>query len=76
MFKHYNLNRHYTSKHEDKHRNVSDKECARESEALLAKLQTHQGLLTKPTEMQLLGQASSFLTKSPGESKVFSDRVY
>lgn len=47
VFKDYNLNRHYTTKHEDKYRNLSDEERAREADALMVKLQTQQGLFTK-----------------------------
>lgn len=47
VFKEYNLNRHYTTKHEDKYRNLSGEERARESNALLAKLQTQRGFFTK-----------------------------
>uniref|UniRef100_A0AAY5KZX0 HAT C-terminal dimerisation domain-containing protein n=1 Tax=Esox lucius TaxID=8010 RepID=A0AAY5KZX0_ESOLU len=47
VLKDYNLNRHYTTKHEDKYRNLSDEERAWDSDALLAKLQTQQGLFTK-----------------------------
>ena len=41
------MNRQYTTKYEDKYRNLSDEECSWESDALLAKLQTQQGLFTK-----------------------------
>lgn len=47
VFKDFKLNRHYTSKHEDKYRTLSDEERTRESDALQAKLQTQQGLFTK-----------------------------
>ena len=47
VFKYYNLNLHYTTKHKDKYRNLSDEERARESDALLTKLQTQQGFFTK-----------------------------
>lgn len=36
VFNEYNLNRHYTTKHEDKYRNLSDEERGRESDSLLA----------------------------------------
>lgn len=39
----YNLNRHYVTK-EGKYKNLSDQEREQESDALLAKLQTQQGL--------------------------------
>lgn len=42
-----NLNRHYTTWHEDKCGNLSDKECTRVPDALLAKLKSHQGLFAK-----------------------------
>ena len=45
VFKDYNLNRHYVTKHKEKYKNLSDQERARESDALLAKLQYQQGLL-------------------------------
>lgn len=47
VLKDYNLNHHYTTKHEYKYRNISEKEHASESDALLAKLQTEQGLFNK-----------------------------
>ena len=47
VFKDYNLNRQYTTKHEDKYKNLTGEERERESDALLAKLQTQQGLFTK-----------------------------
>ncbi|XP_068189785.1 general transcription factor II-I repeat domain-containing protein 2-like [Antennarius striatus] len=42
VFKDYNLNRHYTTKHADRYKNLTDDARARTSEALLAKLQTQQ----------------------------------
>ncbi|KAL7371179.1 hypothetical protein ABVT39_020995 [Epinephelus coioides] len=47
VFKDYNFNRHYVTKHEEKYKNLSDQERATESDALLAKLQNQQGLFTK-----------------------------
>lgn len=47
VLKDYNLNRHYVTKHEEKYKNLSDQERAKESDALLAKLQNQQGLFTK-----------------------------
>uniref|UniRef100_A0A3Q3WUG5 Uncharacterized protein n=1 Tax=Mola mola TaxID=94237 RepID=A0A3Q3WUG5_MOLML len=47
VFKYYNLNRHYVNKHEEKYKNLSDEERAKESKALLAKPQTQQGLFTE-----------------------------
>ncbi len=46
VFKDYNLNRHYVTKHEETHKNLTDEERAREWDALLAKLQNQQGLFT------------------------------
>lgn len=46
MFKDYNLNRDYMTKHEDTFKNLSE-EQANESEALLARLQTQQGHFIK-----------------------------
>lgn len=66
VLKDYNLNHHYTTKHEDKYRNLSDEECVRESVALLEKLQnpTRTFYETSHPQMQPSGQVMSFLTKS------------
>lgn len=47
VFKDYNLNRHYETKHAEKYKNLTDEERVRTCEALLAKLQNQQGLFTK-----------------------------
>ena len=47
VFKEYNLNRHYKTKHAAKYKNLTDAERARTSEALPAKLQRQQGFFTK-----------------------------
>ncbi|XP_023812089.1 general transcription factor II-I repeat domain-containing protein 2B-like [Oryzias latipes] len=75
VFKDYNLNRHYTTKHEEKYRNLSDEERAKESEALLQKLQTQQGLLTKLHAPRNAAVRTSFVIshKIARNSKPFSD---
>ena len=47
VFKEYNLSRHYATKHADKYKNLSEEEQAKESDALLAKLQSQQNIFTK-----------------------------
>ncbi|XP_078134287.1 general transcription factor II-I repeat domain-containing protein 2A-like [Sander vitreus] len=71
----YNLNRHYTTKHEDKYRNLTDEEHGRESDALLAKLQTQQGLFTKLHPPRDTAVRTSYVIshKIGRKSKAFSD---
>lgn len=75
VFKDYNLNRHYTTKHEDKYRNLSDEERAREADALMVKLQTQQGLFTKLHTTRNAAVRTSFVIshKIARKSKAFSD---
>ena len=75
VFKDYNLNRHYTTKHEDKYRNLTDEERTRESDALLAKLQTQQGLFTKLHTPRDAAVRTSYVIshKIARKSKAFSD---
>ncbi|XP_060929426.1 general transcription factor II-I repeat domain-containing protein 2-like [Limanda limanda] len=47
VFKDYNLNRHYETKHGENYRKLTDEERARTSEVLLSKLQKQQSLFTK-----------------------------
>lgn len=75
VFKEYNLNRHYTTKHEDKYRNLSGEERARESDALLAKLQTQRGFFTKLHTPRDAAVRTSYVIshKIARKSKAFSD---
>ena len=75
MLNDYNLNRHYTTKHEDKYRNLSDEERAWESDALLAKLQTQQVLFTKLHTPRDAAVRTSYVIshKIARKSKAFSD---
>lgn len=75
MLKDYNLNRHYTTKHEEKYRNLTDEERAKESDALLAKLQTQQGLFTKLHTPRDAAVRTSYVIshKIARKSKAFSD---
>uniref|UniRef100_A0A669BDA4 SPIN-DOC-like zinc-finger domain-containing protein n=1 Tax=Oreochromis niloticus TaxID=8128 RepID=A0A669BDA4_ORENI len=75
VLKDYNLNRHYTTKHEDKYKNLSEKERARVSDALLAKLQTQQGLFTKLHTTREAAVRTSYVIshKIARKSKAFSD---
>ena len=47
VFKDYNLNRYYKTKHAEKYKTLTDAERARTSDAFLAKLQNQQGPSTK-----------------------------
>lgn len=78
VLKDYNLNRHYTTRHEDKYRNLSDEERAQESDALLAKLQTQQGLFMKLHTHRDAAVRTSYVIshKIARKSKAFSNRVY
>ncbi|KAM3836157.1 general transcription factor II-I repeat domain-containing protein 2A-like [Diretmus argenteus] len=75
VFKDYNLNRHYTTKHGDKYRNLSDEEHAREADALMVKLQTQQGLFTKLHTPRDAAVRTSFVIshKIARKTKAFSD---
>lgn len=75
VFKEYNLNRHYTTKHEDKYRKLSGEERARESDALLAKLQTQRGFFTKLHTPRDAAVRTSYVIshKIARKSKAFSD---
>ena len=78
VFKEYNLNHHYTTKHEEKYRNLSGEERARESDALLAKLQTQQGFFTKLHTPRDAAVRTSYVIshKIARKSKAFSDREF
>lgn len=75
VFKDYNLNRHYTTKHEEKYRNLSDEERAKESEALLGKLHTQQEVFTKLHAPRNAAVRTSYVIshKIARNSKPFSD---
>ncbi|XP_075067564.1 general transcription factor II-I repeat domain-containing protein 2A-like [Mixophyes fleayi] len=75
VLKDYNLNRHYVTKHEDKYRNLSDQERAKESEILLSKLQTQRTLFTKLSTSRDTATKASYLIshKIAKRSKPFSD---
>ncbi|KAM3859884.1 general transcription factor II-I repeat domain-containing protein 2A-like [Diretmus argenteus] len=75
VFKDYNLNRHYTTKHGDKYRNLSDEEHTREADALMVKLQTQQGLFTKLHTPRDAAVRTSFVIshKIARNVKAFSD---
>ncbi|XP_074513994.1 general transcription factor II-I repeat domain-containing protein 2A-like [Sebastes fasciatus] len=75
VFKDYNLNRHYVTKHEEKYKNLSEQERARESDALLAKLQNQQGLFTKCCTSRDAAVKTSYVIshKIARKSKPFSD---
>ena len=75
VFKDYNLNRHYVTKHEEKYKNVSEQEHAKESDALLAKLQNQQGLFTKCCTSRDAAVKTSYVIshKIARKSKPFSD---
>ena len=57
MFKDYNLNRHYVTKHEEKYQ-----EHTGESDALSAKLQNQQGLFTKLHTPRDVAVKTSYVT--------------
>ncbi|XP_073689371.1 general transcription factor II-I repeat domain-containing protein 2B-like [Garra rufa] len=75
VFKDYNLNRHYETKHAEKYKNLTDAERARTSEALLTKLQKQQGLFTKLHTSRDAATKTSFVIshKIAKNSKPFSD---
>ena len=75
VFKDYNLNRHYETKHGGNYKNLTDEERARTSEALLAKLQKQHGFLTKlSTSRDVAVKTSSVIShKIAKNTKPFSD---
>lgn len=75
VLKDYNINRHFVTKHEEKFKNLTDEERAREAGVLLAKLQTQQGLFTKCHANRDATVKTSFVLshKIARRSKPFSD---
>lgn len=75
MFKDYNLNRHYETKHAEKYKNLTEAERARVSKDLLAKLQRQQGFFTKLHSSRDAAVRTSFVIshKIARNSKPFSD---
>lgn len=75
VFKDYNLNRHYVTKHEDKYRNLSDQQRAKESETLLSKLQSQRTLFKKLSASRDTATKTSYVIshKIARRSKPFSD---
>lgn len=75
VFKDYNLNRHYETKHAEKYKNLTEAERARVSEDLLAKLQRQQGIFTKLHSSRDAAVRTSFVIshKIARNSKPFSD---
>ncbi|GCC40124.1 hypothetical protein chiPu_0024099 [Chiloscyllium punctatum] len=75
VFKDYNLNRHYVTKHAEKYNNLSDQERVRESGALRAKLPNQQRLFTKLHISRDAAVKTSYVIshKIARNSKPFSD---
>lgn len=76
VFKDYNLNRHYETKHAEKYKNLTDAERAQTSEALLAKLHTQQYFFTKlhtSTDTAEAKTSSVISYKIAKNSKSFSE---
>ena len=75
VFKEYNLNRHYVTKHEEKYKNLSDEERARELNTLLAKLHNQQEFFTKRCTPRYVAVKTSYVisNKIARKSKPFSE---
>ncbi|XP_069584553.1 general transcription factor II-I repeat domain-containing protein 2B-like [Ranitomeya imitator] len=75
VFKDYNLNRHYETKHAQKYKNLTEAERARASEDLLSKLQTQKRFFTKLHASRDAAIRTSFVKshKIARNSKPFSD---
>ena len=75
VFKEYNLNRHYKTKHSENYKNLSDAEMARMSEDLVAKLKKQQGVFTKLHTYREAATKTSFVIshKIAKKNKPFSD---
>ncbi|GCC28423.1 hypothetical protein chiPu_0006853 [Chiloscyllium punctatum] len=75
VFKDYNLNRHYLTKHTEKSNNLSDQERVRELDALLAKLHNQQRRFTKLHISRDAAVKTSYVKshKIARNSKPFSD---
>ncbi|KAL2079794.1 hypothetical protein ACEWY4_025538 [Coilia grayii] len=75
VLKDYNLNRHFATKHEEKYKNLTDEDRAREAGTLLAKLHTQQAVFTKCHANRDTAVKTSFVLshKIARRSKPFSD---
>ncbi|KAJ4926780.1 hypothetical protein JOQ06_014526 [Pogonophryne albipinna] len=75
VFKEFNVSRHYATKHADKYKNLSEEERAKESDALLAKLQSQQQLFTKHSTSRDAAVKTNYVLfhKIAKKSKPFSD---